>query len=251
MSPDALAHGLPFRHGAEAEPWIAIGLVFAGVFAVVVTGLWLSRLAQASVANELLAAAFAAGALLFLFFDLLKESAGLGQGLIRNPLLQLLLVAAFAVGALAIALIHERRRDPLVLAWLWLLGISAHGAGEGWIVGTEAATADITAPLQATSFLLHKAAEAFTIPLVAGVTLSNRTILAMAATMAVIALISSVGGLLLSAAIAPMVFFAVGAGAAGFAILRLGARFELTFQHMSAAVLGVFFVYVAGVLHEF
>lgn len=248
---EVLAHGVPFRHGAEAEPWIAIGLVFAGVLLVVYAGLWVARLAQASQANRVLAVAFSAGALLFLFFDLLKESASLGQPLIRSPLLQLALFVAFGAGALALAGFRGARKDSLTLAWFWLLGISAHGAGEGWIVGTEAATADITAPLQAASFLLHKAAEAFTIPLVAGVRLANSTMMGMSVTMAGVALVSSIAGLLLDAAVAPMLFFALGAGATAFAILRLSGRFDLTFQQIASVVLGVLFVYVAGMLHEF
>lgn len=249
MWPDALLHALPVAHGEESEPAITLALLAASVLASVLAGLWLARAAQAS-RYATLATAFAAGALLFLFFDLLKEAAGLGQGLVARPVLQLGLVASFAAGALAIPLASRSGIDSKRVAAAWAVGIATHGAGEGWIVGTEASNVEIAAPAQAASFLLHKIAEGFTIPLVAGAVVAGRAAWAYAVALAALALGAGVAGFALGPGLAPLALFAAGAGASAYAILRLGSRAPLDWRHAGAVALGVAFVYAAGVLHE-
>lgn len=247
--PSLLLHAVPVRHSEEADPWITIGLTTLGVFSAILAGLIIGNRARRTPTGRKAALGFAAGALLFLFFDLLKEAASLGQGLVTQPILQAGLVLSFVLGLLAFAAVPAEREARV--AWAWALLVAAHGAGEAWIVGTEAFTALVTEPTQAASFLLHKVAEGFTIPLVAGVALSTRQIGGMAAALAAIALVGAVGGFVLGPGLAPLAFFAIGAGGAAFAILRLAKQSTLTFAYAAWVALGLVFIYLAGVLHEF
>lgn len=249
MSPEVLLHLLPFAHGEASEPYVVLALVLAGVFASVLAGIYAARYVLQQDRWAHLAVGFSAGALLFLFFDLLKESASLGQGLVRSPLLMAGLLLAFALGALFIPALG---RDPGAgrLAWLWALGIAAHGAGEGWIIGTEAASAEL-APLGMASFLLHKGLEGFTIPVMAAWALPRRTRWGAAGAIAGVAALAGLAGLFVGSSQAPLLFFAAGAGAAGFVVLRLGALTGRPGLGQAAAmVLGLVAVYAAGVLHE-
>lgn len=249
MWPDALAHAVPFQHTASADPAIVVTLTALGVAASILAGILLTRaLTTADMRSFAGAAAF--GALLFLFFDLVKETASLGQGLVQKPLYQAALLASFAFGLLLIpALSRGGDKSPHVF-WLWALGIGAHGAGEAWIVGTEALTADITAPFQAASFLVHKVVEGFTIPLVAGIVATRQRSIGASALLALIALAAAAAGYVLGPGRAPLFLFAIGAGAASYALLRLATRFPHDTRHAAAAAIGLILVYVAGLLHE-
>lgn len=248
MWPDVLLHLLPVAHSAAADPYLVLGLVFLGVLLAAIAGFLGAHQVLRRGTIAALAVGFSAGALLFLFFDLVKEAASLGQGLVAAPLLQLGLVAAFALGALALAWLG-RGAAPLRLAWLWTLGIMAHGAGEGWIIGTEAASAEV-APLGMLSFLLHKGIEAFTVPVVAGLVLRTGQAAAMGVAIAAATLVAGLAGFLVGSGPAPLFLFAAGAGAAAFALLRLGSLARPTPLQTTAMVLGVVAVYGAGLLHE-
>ncbi|HEV8359796.1 MAG TPA: hypothetical protein VGR28_04990 [Candidatus Thermoplasmatota archaeon] len=227
-----------------------IALVGASVLAAVFAGLYAARFIQGNARLAALAGPFSAGALLFLFFDLVKETASLGQGLVRDPLLQLGLLAAFAGGALLLPAFAKGEAGSLRLAWLWALGIAAHGAGEGWIIGTEAGSASVTAPLGVASFVLHKVIEGFTIPVVAGAVLRGRDAWGISAMLAGVAVVGGLAGFASGSGLAPLVLFAAGGGAAAFAILRLGSLRSFGLREAAVMVLGVVVVYLAGLLHE-
>ncbi len=163
-----------------SPPPEALALLAAGVLASALVGILAGDAALRRLPHSLLAA-FAVGALLFLLFDLLKESAGLGQGILGDRTLQLALVASFALGALFAPLL-----SGAALAWLWTAGIALHGAGEGWVLGSEGAAAEGARPAGAASFLLHKGIEAFTIPLLAGAAVRRPLALALALALALV-----------------------------------------------------------------
>lgn len=251
MWPDVLLHAIPVRHSAQSDPYLVMGLLTVGVVATILAGILIgTRLVRADTRTHRAASALLAGALLFLLYDLLKQTASLGQGLTSRPLYQALLVLAF-VGALVLlpAAAHGRTSGRTIL-WVWALGIGMHGAGEAWIVGTEALTADITAPPQAMSFLLHKTIEGASIPLVATLAPTRRTTLAVAAAIGLLALLAGAGGFILGAGRAPVVLFAVGAGAATSALLLLARKTPWDARHASLVGAGVATVYLAGLLHE-
>ena len=256
MWPDAaraLAHALPIEHGRDSEPVITIALLVAGVFAALLAGLLLARRAmQADARAQHAAAALALGALLFLFFDLLKETASLGQGVVTRPLYQGGLLLAFAAGLVGLAWWGGAGgvAGPR-LAWAWAIGIAAHGMGEGWIVGTEAYSTAFAEPTQAASFLLHKLIEGFSILLVANTRLSTRATLAMAAVVSALALVGALAGFALGAGTAPAVLFAGGAGATALAIMLLSRRVPPNVATAAWVAAGVVVIYAAGVLHQY
>lgn len=256
MWPDApaaltLAHALPLEHGRDSEPAITLGLLVLGVFASLLAGLLLARRVMGEdVRAQHVAGALALGALLFLFFDLLKETASLGQGVVTRPLYQAGLVLAFAAGLVGLAWSGRGVAGPRV-AWAWALGIAAHGMGEGWIVGTEAYSTAFAEPTQAASFLLHKLIEGFSILLVASARLSTREAVTMSAAVSALALVGALAGFALGAGTAPAVLFAIGAGATAFAVLLLARRVPPTIATAAWVALGVAVIYAAGVLHQY
>lgn len=250
MWPNVLLHAIPIQHGAESDPWIVGALVVAGVAAAVAIGTVLASLLLARERWRGPLAAAIAGALLFLLFDLLKESASLGQGLLARPLLQLALLAAFAAGLLLLPAFARSTGSGEAVAVLWAVGIAAHSAGEGWVVGTEALAADVAAPLSAASFLAHKLIEGASIPVVAGLALRAPTALRATTMVTLAAAGGFVAGLRLGPGIGPMVAFAAGAGAVAYAALLAARRTPLDARHAAWLLAGVAAVYVAGVLHE-
>lgn len=241
--------------GAAATEWgdallaAAMLLVASGVpFAV---GLWAAGRWRGATA---VAAGFAAGAVFLLAIDLFKES-GVGAGLLR-PTTTVLLLAAFAAGVALPAWLSRRQAwappgGVGVPAFLWALGVGAHGAGEGYVVGTDAHTALFALPFfGALSFVLHKVVEGATVRPLQDAAPSGRGVLALAATAAVPAAL----GALLGAALGPTRFanvaFAVGAGAGLWALLLLARRGDASPRFYVAAVLGAIAVYGAGLLHE-
>lgn len=253
---ESFAHALPFEHGESVEPAITLTLLAVGVMAAILAGLFGSRaIVRAGLGAREAATAFALGALLLLFFDLVKETSTLGQALTNRPLEQAWLVLAFVAGLVGLALAtrnaNATARGAMLVAWAWTIGIALHGMGEAWIVGTEASNADITAPTQSASFLIHKAIEGGTILLVAGAILGARTMLAQAALVALAALAGAVGGLFAGASDAPNLLFAAGAGAAAWAIVLLARQTGATPRNAAWAAAGVVAIYLAGLLHQF
>lgn len=233
--PDALlAAGLLFV--ASAVPF-AVGLALAGRW----------RGAPATVAGV------AAGAVLFLLIDLVRQSA-IGVGLLR-PLTTLALVAAFSAGMLLPAWLPRRLgRAPGGAAWpsfAWALGIGAHGAGEGFVVGTEAHTALFALPLfGAASFVLHKGIEGATVRPLADAAASRRGLVAMTLAAASPAAAGALVGALLGPSLLGPLLFAVGAGAAAWAVLALAQRGHGAPRFFAAALAGALAVWGAGLLHE-
>lgn len=250
MWPSLELHLLPFRHGADQEPYLVLALLVLGVAAALGAGLWIALALRRDRTWAGPATAFAAGALLFLLYDLLKESASLGQGLVARPDVQLALLAAFVLGVLAMPALGRGGEDARGLAAAWTLGLAAHSAGEGWIVGTEAGSPDVIAPLQVMSFLLHKGVEGFTVPLVSALSFRLRHAAAVVFAVAGAALVGALAGLWAGPGYGPVFLFAAGAGAAAYALLRLGSLHALTLRQAAAFAAGVAFVYAAGVLHE-
>lgn len=249
MWPDVLLHAVPVPHGVAEDPLLIAALAGGASGAGILGGILLaSRIQQGSAAR--LGAGFAAGALLFLLFDLLKEAGGLGQGLLSDPLLLLGLAAAFAAGVV-LAPASARGGAAVALAWAWVAGISLHSAGEGWIVGTDALSPDVAAPTQVASFLLHKLAEGFTIVFVAGALLPRGTAWGMAAVVGLAAVAGALAGAATGPGNAPLLLFAAGAGAAAWAVLRIARGAEPDVRVASAAAAGALFVWAAGILHEF
>lgn len=248
--PLELAHVIPVGHSREADPGITLALLGLGVFAMAVTGLLATRAATTTVHRQHVGSALALGALLFLLFDLLKESASLGQGLTAEPLLQAALVAAFAGGLLAFSsgggtIAHRR------LAWAWTLGIAAHTMGEAWIVGTDAYSTTFFEPTQSASFLLHKLIEAATIPLVSSAVPPPRVAIKMGAALAGAALAGGIGGFYWGPTDAPLLLFAAGAGATSWAIVLLARRAPPHAASAAWVAVGVAVVYAAGLLHQY
>lgn len=223
---------------------MTLGLLTIGVAFSIGVGIVLGN----SVRSRSWAIALACGALVFLLLDLFKETASLGQGILDRGL-QVGLVLSFALGVVALGAFAKTGNRTL-LAWAWAIGIAAHGAGEAWLVGSEALTADITAPTQAASFIIHKIIEGATIPLVAGIALRRAEGAAVTGALAGLALIFGYLGYVVGPGEAPGLFFAAGAGATTFAILVLAKRVPLDAKHAAAVAAGVTLVFLAGLLHE-
>lgn len=240
-----LLHGLLPSRGD-----FSIALLGVGVFAAVFVGALVAESVRTMGWAAPLLPPFVAGALVFLLHDLLKESASLGQGLVSNPLLQAGLLASFTLGVLFLPYLGGGLEQPAGLAWLWSLGIAAHGAGEGWIVGTEVGAPELLAPLGTASFLLHKGIEGATIPVVAGAALRPTPTAMMAFTIAAVAVVAAAGGHAFPHGQPALFLFAVGAGALTFAVVRTSSMFVITTRSGLALVVGLAAVYGAGLLHE-
>lgn len=249
MLPEVLLHAVPIRHGAASDPWLVGGLLVAGVALSVGVGVVAANRGLAA-GHHRAAAGLAAGALLFLFFDLLKGSAGLGQGLLGSPLLQLALVAAFLSGILLVPAFSRDGADADAVAFAWACGVAAHSAGEGWIIGTAAFSADVAAPLGTASFLIHKVVEGASIPIVGGLGLRGRPAWLATAVVTVAAATGFAAGLAAGPGTGPTLLFAAGAGATAYAALRLAARATLETRQATWIALGALVVYAAGLLHE-
>lgn len=223
---------------------VASGVPFAA-------GLWAAGRWRGS---PTVVAGLASGVVFLLSVDLFKES-GVGAGLLR-PSTTALLLAAFGVGVALPALLARRvgRAPPGgagVPAFLWALGVGAHGVGEGYVVGTEAHTALFALPFfGALSFLLHKILEGASVRPLQDAPPSRRGLLALTAAAAV----PAACGALLGAALGPTRFanvaFALGAGAGLWALLAIARRGDGSPRFYVAALVGAVLVYGAGLLHE-
>lgn len=241
--------------GAASVEWadalLAAAVLFAASGVPFAVGLWSAGRWRGAPA---LLAGFAAGAVFLLALDLFKES-GVGAGLLR-PTTTVLLLAAFALGAALPAFLARRATwAPAggvgVPAFLWALGVGAHGVGEGYVVGTEAHTALFALPFfGGLSFVLHKVIEGATVRPFQDAPAAPRGVFAL--TLA--AALPSAAGALLGAALGPTRFanvaFAVGAGAGLWALLTLARRGDGSPRYYAAVVLGAVAVYGAGLLHE-
>lgn len=227
---------------------LTLALLGGGVFASALVGIIAGNETSCRLPRGFLAAV-SCGMLLFLLFDLLKESAGLGQGIPTNPILMLGLVAAFAGGILLVPTLA--RGDPWPwLAWAWVGGIALHGMGEAYLLGTEASHADLSGVPGIASFLLHKGMEAFTVPILLGWGLGKTHTPLAAIALAITALIAGIMGATLGNSTLPLFLFAAGAGAAAHVLLRLAREVPPDAKHTAYVFLGVLLVYGAGLLHE-
>lgn len=197
-------------------------------------------------------AGLAAGAVLFLAFDLFKES-GVSVGLLR-PWTLALLLGAFAVGLVAPALAARRVRAPAgaaVPAFLWALGVGAHGLGEGFVVGTDAHAIGLALPFfGGLSFVLHKAIEGATVRPLQDDAPTARQVVALALVAGLPGALGAVLGALLGPSLLGPAAFALGAGAAAWALLLLARRGDGRPAFYVAALVGAFLVLGAGLLHE-
>lgn len=205
------------------------------------------------------AAAFGIGLLLWLFLDLVDQSARLGRESL-DPAYQLALVLAFLAGLLLLAGPHRlsQGRAPAWLpAVLWSLGVAFHTLGEGIVAGQEAVrgTHLLEVPwTQSTSYALHKVAEGLTVGLLLGT--STGLARALAAVALVMGAPAALGGLL-GAGLGGQLSvyaFALGAGAVLYPLALLGSRGlprapALTSGLAMAA--GVLALYAAGVIHQY
>lgn len=248
MWPNALAHLLPIEHGAAGDAALTLGLLALGVFASTLVGVIVGNETTCRLPRGFLTAV-SSGMLLFLLFDLFKESAGLGQGILANPLLLVGLLAAFAAGILLVPTI-ARNDTWSWLAWAWIGGIALHGMGEGYVLGTEAKSADISGVAGIASFLLHKGMEAFTVPILIGAGLGKKLTPLAALALAATTLLAAIAGTSLGSSTLPLFLFAAGAGAAAHVMLRLARDVPTDAKHAAYVLLGVLLVYGAGLLHE-
>lgn len=245
---NALAHVLPLEHGEGGDAALTLTLLTLGVLASALAGAFAGDLLGRRVKMSLLAA-FGAGILLFLVYDLLKETASLGQGLLSNPGLLVGIVTSFAIGTMILPTLGREQRG-VWLAWAWLLGIGLHSLGEGYTLGTEATTANLGSVTGIASFLLHKGMETFTIPILLGAALGAKRAMFAAIMLASATLLGALMGLILGPTILPLFFFAAGAGSVAIALVWLARKTEPDARHAVALFLGILVVYAAGLLHE-
>lgn len=248
MWPDLLAHVLPIEHGAGGDVTLTLGFLTLGVLLSTFFGAFAGDLLSRRVRISLLAA-LSVGMLLFLVYDLLKETASLGQGLLSNPMLIVGILASFAVGIFIIPVLAREGRDTWII-WAWTIGISLHSLGEGYTLGTEATSADLGNAAGIASFLLHKGMEAFTVPILFGAALGRGKTVLVAVGLTSATLVGALLGLAFGATTLPMLLFAAGAGAVTLALVRLAAVTRPDTRHALAVLVGVLLVYAAGLLHE-
>lgn len=247
MLPVSLGHMLPVAHGEGGDAALTLGLLTAGVLGAALAGTLLGSSASRRIRASLLAA-LSAGILLFLAYDLLKETASLGQGLLNNPPLLLGILASFSIGTMLLPTLGGK--DGTRLMWAWVLGISLHSLGEGYTLGTEATTANLGSITGIASFLLHKTMEAFTIPILVGRRLAWKETILAAVALTTATLAGGLLGVALGATVLPVLFFAAGAGAVTIALVRHARGTEPDTRHALAVLVGVLAVFAAGLLHE-
>lgn len=248
MWPDVLAHVLPVQHGGGGDATLTIGLLTLGVLASAFVGAMAGDELSRRLRRSLLAA-WSAGMLLFLVYDLLKETASLGQGLLSDLPLMLGILASFAIGTLILPTLGKPESGARVV-WAWTLGIGFHSLGEGYTLGTEAASADLSGVAGISSFLLHKGMEVFTVPILLGAALGWKRGLLAALGLAWATLLGALAGLAYGATVWPLFFFAAGAGTVAIAIMRLARTTQPDTRHAVFTLAGVLVVFAAGLLHE-
>lgn len=251
MWPDVLAHGLPLGPGGHLDPGEVLLFVGLGTAGAAAVGLAAAMALVRRPGGLVAGGALSVGALLFLFFDLVKEASSLGQGLIAQPWIPLVLVACFAAGFLLIPLGAHRGRAPSHVAWAWIVGIGLHTVAEGWIIGSEAASADLLSePLGTTSYLLHKMIEAWTVVFVAQRSFGRTDAAATVVLLAGLAFFGAAVGHRFGPSLVPSLLFAGGAGAVGAVAQRLSVSVGHGWKVSILVLLGLIAVFAAGLLHE-
>lgn len=216
-------------------------------------GIWLERFLAIAFTKKI-TMALALGVVLFLFLDLMEQTAQLGIEL-RSPITQSTLWATFALAAIALVWAGNSGSGSVNrVALAWAVGVAFHSAGEGVVVGADALSGafDLTIT-QAASFGLHKAFEGLSI----GSLLSDmRPKLAATVQLALIAglptsfgVAATILGLPFSAS---TILFAAGAGSCIFPVLRLVPTPDHgDYRSVAIAVIfGLLLMYAAGLLHE-
>jgi hypothetical protein len=197
------------------------------------------------------------GILFALFFDLMKETSGIGTSTLASPI-DFLNLIALAAGLLVLLFLSSKApgtRANLILFYLWaVVGVGFHGLGEGIVIGYDFSTgATLLSLFQGLSYLAHKLGEGFTL----GVLLAGND---YGTTQGLI------GGFLAGSLILPgilaallglpgtlsTVFFAVGAGATMYVLAKFAALTgKVRYGTVIALLLGFSYMYFAGVLHQF
>lgn len=203
-------------------------------------------------------AAFGLGLLLWLFLDLVDESARLGRESL-DPAYQASLVGAFLLGALLLAGTHHLgggRAAAWLPALLWSVGVAFHTFGEGVVAGHEAVRGTHlleVAWTQSLSYALHKVAEGFTVGLLLPRSRGWRwpSLLAL-----VMGLPVAAGGLLGPSlgGVASVYAFALGGGAALYPLTLIGRQAFNRASPLGATLglaAGVLALYAAGVIHQY
>ncbi len=227
--------------------------IYAGLALPKLLGRW-----TASKSTLLLAAGI--GVLLAAFFDLLKETAGIGTSTLRSPT-DVVDLVAFGIGLLVFLAVHAsagRRAGhvgSVALLYLWaLIGIGFHGAGEGIVIGNDFLTgATVLSVFQVSSYLLHKIGEGFTIGLLfvqGGYAWRDGVLSGLLGGLptffGVLAGLSGLPGEALT------ILFAASAGATMFMVIRFATFTRRpTPQMILGAFLGFLYMFLSGVLHQF
>ena len=200
----------------------------------------------------------AAGLTSWFFLDIMAASTYLG---INQPLTSatLFLVLLFVIAFLVTVMLDPhskpgRSYDPIFIA---AIVISFHGIGEGIAIGSilSSATDPIAAiggPLSATSFVIHKALEAFIVSVVAtGLGKYAWRVIAAGSILAVPTILGAISGYLFFPN--ATIFFAGASGGTLWLLSTLLAKsmtLQSRFKWAVALLFGVMLMFLAGTLHS-
>ena len=257
----------------------SIPAIYAGLFLLKL----IKPLTESIALTRAIVASISIGILFASFYDLTKETAGIGTGVLKS-LIDVFSIIVFSAVLLSFIALHSytnktsgannttnndvdnptiitstSKTIPLVLIYAWaILGVGSHSIGEGIIMGYDFSTgATSLSTAQISSFILHKIGEGFTIGVLVTYGLfKNRHLLPMGAFAGVPTIVGAVMGFALFSPTLATYFFASAAGATIFIITRFVYLTTTTSSRYSNGMLvgilaGFLFMYFSGVLHQF
>lgn len=234
---------------------IAVDLILAGIIGAslpLIIGIFLPKLFKLERYGSVVKG-FAVGALFFFLFDLLKEAAGLGEGRITS-MLDVLSYALF-VTVIILFIISYKGEGGLFSVYLFALtAIGLHSAGEGIILANDFLTGETSITIfQALSYSLHKLAEGIIIGVIIfEATRSIRIDDALTCFVLGFAPFALGLGYSLYNPIGELasLFFAMGAAGVIYGVSYLTSATKLNRITLLGMILGLSFVFFAGVLHS-
>jgi|GEM_PF-743125 hypothetical protein len=197
---------------------------------------------------------FIIGALFFLFFDLLKQTSGISEARINN-IIEVANYLGFMIGiSVFFPLIFSKEvKTNLYIVYVWaLLGVGFHSFGEGSIIAYDFLTGETVITLtQVISYSLHKFAEGLAIGILLYETSKEiRDVVIsflLSSTPFIVGLISS---LYYPTSELSTIFFSIAAGSTVFLLSYLLTRNKINDKLLLGIMIGLSFIFFAGVLHS-
>ena len=231
----------------------------------VILGMSLPMLIRSHLRNSTwILSSFAIGIILAEYVDLTINASQLGVsiGFARGGITQALLVGSFAIAIIGLPALDRIVTKGSTGVNMWVIylisiGLGFHSLAEGIVIGYDLNVSGISLNIgsltQALSFIIHKFAEGFIIPILFLSRLSWRDIIIPGSIASLPILLGTALGLFGLPGIMSSVFFAMGAGGSIYMLLRFVPMIlpSKNILYSSLVIfIGFFFVYVAGLIHS-